>query len=206
MAEFESDLIKSRTRDAIAAAAAASKMKAVSTNSHRKSVHTCSTSTTGQLTIETLCKKTGLKRSAVYANVELARTERESKTRPIADRPQSIRHRPKSARLRLVDAQPHSSLPQCEHASRVPHGQIAPRHCDCVPTTRAVPNPGGLRWVVSIAEALRCACARSRDCDFEVFRIRVHALEVVVPASAPAVPGTTTAAANARPAASSRSW
>lgn len=79
MAEFESDLIRSRTRDAVAAAAAAGKMKS---RQHKltpeERAYLLQTYETGQFKIETLCRNTGLKRSVLYANIELARTEREA--------------------------------------------------------------------------------------------------------------------------------
>lgn len=82
MAEFESDLIRSRTRDAVAAAAAG-KMKG---RQHKltpeERAYLLQTYETGQFKIETLCRNTGLKRSALYANIELARTEREAGALP----------------------------------------------------------------------------------------------------------------------------
>ncbi|MBY6382334.1 recombinase family protein [Rhodococcus erythropolis] len=79
MAEFESDLIRSRTKDAVAAAAAAGKMKG---RQHKltpeERAYLLQTYETGQFKIETLCRNTGLKRSALYSNIELARTERET--------------------------------------------------------------------------------------------------------------------------------
>lgn len=84
MAEFESDLIRSRTRDAVAAAAAAGKMKG---RQHKltppeERAYLLQTYETGQFRIETLCRNTGLKRSALYANIELARTERDAERLP----------------------------------------------------------------------------------------------------------------------------
>ena len=83
MAEFESDLIRSRTRDAVAAAAAAGKMKG---RQHKltpeERAYLLQTYETGQFKIETLCRNTGLKRSALYANIELARTERDAERLP----------------------------------------------------------------------------------------------------------------------------
>ena len=85
MAEFESDLIRSRTRDAVAAAAAAAagKMKG---RQHKltpeERAYLLQTYETGQFKIETLCRNTGLKRSALYANIELARTERDTERLP----------------------------------------------------------------------------------------------------------------------------
>ncbi len=83
MAEFESDLIRSRTRDAVAAAAAAGKMKG---RQHKltpeERTYLLQTYETGQFKIETLCRNTGLKRSALYANIELARTERDAERLP----------------------------------------------------------------------------------------------------------------------------
>ncbi|MDJ0106290.1 recombinase family protein [Rhodococcus erythropolis] len=83
MAEFESDLIRSRTRDAVAAAAAAGKMKG---RQHKltpeERAYLLQTYETGQFKIETLCRKKGLKRSVLYANIELARTEREAGALP----------------------------------------------------------------------------------------------------------------------------
>ncbi|MDI9916856.1 hypothetical protein QM600_16700 [Rhodococcus sp. IEGM 1379] len=37
---------------------------------------------TGQFTIETLCRKTSLKQSALYTNIESARTERDADSLP----------------------------------------------------------------------------------------------------------------------------
>lgn len=37
---------------------------------------------TGQFKIEKLCKNTGLKRSSLYTNIQLARIEREASDRP----------------------------------------------------------------------------------------------------------------------------
>lgn len=83
MAEFESDLIRSRTRDAVAAAAAAGKMKG---REHKltseERAYLLQTYETGQFKIETLCRNTGLKRSALYSNIELARTERAAESLP----------------------------------------------------------------------------------------------------------------------------
>lgn len=82
MAEFESDLIRSRTRDAVAAAKAAGKMKG---RPHKLSpeerAYLLQIHETGQFKIETLCKKTGLKRSSLYTNLQLARIEREASDR-----------------------------------------------------------------------------------------------------------------------------
>lgn len=64
MAEFESDLIRSRTRDAVAAAAAADKMKR---RQHKltpeERAYLLQTYELGQLKIEIQCRKTGLKSS-----------------------------------------------------------------------------------------------------------------------------------------------
>ncbi|MEV3973828.1 recombinase family protein [Streptomyces sp. NPDC050698] len=82
MAEFESDLIRSRTRDAVAAATAAGKMKG---RPHKLSpeerAYLLQIYETGQFKIETLCKNTGLKRSSLYTNIQLARIEREASDR-----------------------------------------------------------------------------------------------------------------------------
>ncbi|OZC73743.1 DNA resolvase [Rhodococcus sp. 06-418-5] len=77
MAEFESDLIRARTRDAIAAAAAAGKMKGrPHTLTPEERAYLLQVYETRQFKIETLCKNTGLKRSALYNNLTLARQER----------------------------------------------------------------------------------------------------------------------------------
>jgi hypothetical protein len=65
MAEFESDLIRSRTRDAVAAA---DKMKGRRHKlTPKERAYLLQTYETGQFKIETLCRNTGLKRSALYA-------------------------------------------------------------------------------------------------------------------------------------------
>ncbi|WP_252342243.1 hypothetical protein [Rhodococcus sp. 14-2483-1-2] len=79
MAEFESDLIRARTRDAIAAAAAAGKMKGrPHTLTPEERAYLLQVYETRQFKIETLCKNTGLKRSALYSNLTLAREERDA--------------------------------------------------------------------------------------------------------------------------------
>lgn len=79
MAEFESDLIRSRTRDAVAAAAAAGKMKGrPHTLTPEERAYLLQVYETRQFKIETLCKNTGLKRSALYSNLTLARAERDT--------------------------------------------------------------------------------------------------------------------------------
>ena len=79
MAEFESDLIRARTRDAIAAAAAAGKMKGrPHTLTQEERAYLLQVYETRQFKIETLCKNTGLKRSALYSNLTLAREERDA--------------------------------------------------------------------------------------------------------------------------------
>lgn len=79
VAEFESDLIRARTRDAIDAAAAAGKVKG---RRHKltpeERAYLLQIYETRQFKVETLCKKTGLKQSALYSNIELARKEREA--------------------------------------------------------------------------------------------------------------------------------
>ena len=85
MAEFESDLIRSRTRDAVAAAAAAGKMKG---RQHKltpeERAYLLQIYETGQFKLETLCKNTGLKRSALYSNLQLARVEREARSQSLS--------------------------------------------------------------------------------------------------------------------------
>lgn len=80
MAEFESDLIRARTRDAIAAATAAGKMKG---RTHKltpeERAYLLQMYETRQFKIETLCRNTGLKKSALYNNISLARSEREAR-------------------------------------------------------------------------------------------------------------------------------
>ncbi|WP_238325047.1 MULTISPECIES: recombinase family protein [Nocardiaceae] len=79
MAEFESDLIRARTRDAIAAAAAAGKIKGrPHTLTPEERAYLLQVYETRQFKIETLCKNTGLKRSALYNNLTLARDERDA--------------------------------------------------------------------------------------------------------------------------------
>lgn len=81
MAEFESDLIRARTRDAIAAAAAAGKMKGrPHTLTPEERAYLLQVYETRQFKVETLCKNTGLKRSALYSNLTLAREERNALT------------------------------------------------------------------------------------------------------------------------------
>lgn len=83
MAEFESGLIRSRTRDAVAAVTAAGKMNG---RQHKltseERAYLLQIYETGQFKIETLCRKTGLKHSALYANIEFARTERDTERLP----------------------------------------------------------------------------------------------------------------------------
>lgn len=75
--EFESDLIRARTRDAIAAAAG--KMKGRShTLTPEERAYQLQVNETRQFKIETLCKNTGLKRSALYKNLSPAREERDA--------------------------------------------------------------------------------------------------------------------------------
>ncbi|ORI28150.1 recombinase family protein [Rhodococcus sp. 1168] len=81
MAEFESDLIRSRTRDAIAAAGAAGRMKGrPHTLTPEERAYLLRMYETRRFKIETLCKNNGLKRSALYKNLQLARAERDSLT------------------------------------------------------------------------------------------------------------------------------
>lgn len=80
MAEFESDLIRSRTRDAVAAAAAAAAGGKMKGRQHKlapeERAYLLQTYGTGQFKIEILCRKTCLNRLALYSNIGLARTER----------------------------------------------------------------------------------------------------------------------------------
>nr|WP_296778450.1 recombinase family protein [Rhodococcus sp. (in: high G+C Gram-positive bacteria)] len=79
MAEFESDLIRARTRDAIAAAAAAGKMKGrPHTLTPEERAYLLQMYETRQFKVETLCKNSGLRRSAIYSNLALARAERDA--------------------------------------------------------------------------------------------------------------------------------
>lgn len=68
-------------------------------------------------------------------------TRQPKRPRPVTDDPSQPSSIDNSSPLNPVDAQPHSSLPPCEHASKVLHGQIAARHCDCVPPAHAVQDP-----------------------------------------------------------------